>query len=146
MPTLSNILTSPEKKDIVVQDCCTLIDDEVADKGGLSGFAIKAAYGAVKGISPGFVRQVVGDLVPEFANALQPIYDESVQKSQPIGTYVGSQSPRVANALLSITDQKATRSKSGVVKGAYDKLRPTAQKHVESAVPRLAKLLAKHVG
>jgi hypothetical protein len=70
MSSLTEILNSETKKNQVVDDCCTVIDQEVADKGGLSGIAIKAGFAAVKGVKPGFVRHVVFDLLPEFAAAL----------------------------------------------------------------------------
>jgi hypothetical protein len=50
----------------------------------------------------------------------------------------------VADALLSITDAKAGHSKSGMVKGTYEKLRSSAKKNVEAAVPRLATVIEKH--
>ena len=144
MSSLTEILNSETKKNQVVDDCCTVIDQEVADKGGLSGIAIKAGFAAVKGVKPGFVRHVVFDLLPEFAAALDPIFQEAKSKSVPVGPHFISNAGRVADALLAITDAKATRAKSGAVKGAYDRLRGTAKKHVESAVPRLGKVIEKH--
>jgi hypothetical protein len=144
MPTLTESLTSDAKKTAVVDDCCQLIDEEVKDKGGISGLAIKAGYAAVKGIKPGFVRQVVTDLLPEFAKVLEPIHGEAQGKS--VSTHFSSNAGRVADALLGITDAKAKNAKSGAVKGTYEKLRPTAKKHVEQAVPRLGKLIEKHAG
>ena len=52
---------------------------------------------------------------------------------------------RVADALLSVTDAKSKNAKSSLVRGTYDKLRGSAKKNVEDAVPRLAKLLEKHL-
>jgi hypothetical protein len=146
MATLAEVLTSDAKKAAVVDDCCTLIDEEVADKGGLSGLAIKAGYGAVKGIKPGFIKHVVTDLLPEFAKVLEPVYADARSKNQAVATFFVSNSGRVADALLSITDAKAQKSKSGVVKGTYDRLRGAAKKNVEAAVPRLGKLIERHVG
>lgn len=146
MPSLTDALTDPAKKPAIVADCLVLIDQEVADKGGLSGMAIKAGYAAVKGIKPGFVQNVVDDLVPEFAKALDPIYAEAHAKGASVDAHFTANAGRVADALLAITDGKAQRSKSGVVKGTYDKLRGTAKKNVESAVPRLGKLILKHAG
>ena len=51
---------------------------------------------------------------------------------------------RVADALLTITDDKAKRSKSGMVKGTYEKLRGSAKKNVEAAVPRIGAMIEKH--
>jgi len=146
MSSLTEALTSDSKKAAVVEDCLELIDSEVADKGGLSGLAIKAGYGVVKGIKPGFIKQAVSDLLPEFATALQPIYDEAKSKSKPVADYMKDNSARVADALLAITDAKAQRSKSGAVKGTYEKLRGSAKKNVEAAVPRLGKMVEKHAG
>ena len=146
MASLPETLTNPDKKDKVVEDCLALIDAEVGDKGGLSGLAIKAGYGVVKGIKPGFIKQAVNDLLPEFATALDPIYQEAKSKEKPVSEYFRDNSTRVADALLAITDAKAQKSKSGAVKGTYDKLRGTAKKNVEAAVPRLGKMVEKHAG
>jgi hypothetical protein len=144
MTALAETLTSDAKKAQVVEDCLTLIDREVEDKGGLSGMAIKAGYAAVKSIRPGFVKQVVHDLLPEFARAVDPVYQEARAEGRPVAGHFASNSGRVADALLAITDDKARRTKSGVVKATYERLRGTAKKNVEAAVPRLGQLVEKH--
>jgi hypothetical protein len=146
MPSLSEVLTSDSNKGRVVEDCVALIDAEVKDKGGISGAVIKAAYRAVQGVKPGFVKNVVTDLLPEFALALDPIYQEAKTKGKPVADFFASDSPRVAEALLAITDQKAQKSKNGLVKGTYEKLRSSAKKNVEAAVPRLGKMVELHAG
>lgn len=144
MPNLTDALTAEPKKNAVVEDCLTLIEAEVQDKGGLTGLAIKAGYKTVQGIKPGFVRQVVSDLLPDFAHALEPIYQEAKTNGRGVRDHMNANSPRVADALLSITDEKAKRAKSGMIKGTYDKLRSSAKKNVEAAVPRLAAMIEKH--
>ncbi len=145
MSTLPEVLTSEAKKATVVDDCCSLIDAEVKDKGGISGLAIKAGYGAVKGVKPGFIKHAVTDLLPEFATALDPIYQDARSQNRPVADFFVANSDRVAEALLAITDAKAAKSKNGLVKGTYEKLRGTAKKNVEAAVPRLGKMIEKHV-
>ena len=144
MGTLTEALTGDSKRSAVVEDCLALIDAEVSDKGGLTGLAIKAGYRTVQGIKPGFVRQVVTDLLPDFSRVLEPLYDEAKANGRSVHEYFGSNTQRVADALLSITDEKAKRSKSGLVKGTYEKLRGSAKKNVEAAVPRLAAMIEKH--
>jgi hypothetical protein len=146
MPSLPEVLTSESNKAKVVEDCVALIDAEVKDKGGISGAVIKAAYRAVQGVKPGFVKNVVTDLLPEFASALDPIYQEAKTKGKPTADFFAADSPRVAEALLAITDQKAQKSKNGLVKGTYEKLRSSAKKNVEAAVPRLGKMVEQHAG
>ncbi len=144
MASLVDALTDESKKKNVVRDCCELIDAEVKDKGGISGLAIKAGYSTVKGIKPGFVEKAVEDLLPEFAKVLDPLHGEAKAANKPVSDFFNSNASRVADALLSITDAKAARAKSGVAKSAYDKLRGTAKKNVEQAVPRLGRLIEKY--
>ncbi len=146
MATLPDILTDESKKKNVISDCVQLIEAEVGDKGGISGLAIKAGYKAVKGIKPGFVEGAVTDLLPEFAKVLDPIYQDAKSQGKPVGDFFQTNSARCADALLTITDAKAQRAKNSVAKGAYDKLRGSAKKNVEQAIPRLGKLIEKYSG
>jgi hypothetical protein len=140
---LADAINDPKKKTTIVADSCTLIDEEVAAKGGLSGIAVKAGYHAVKGIKPGFITEVVDKLLPEFADKLDAIWEEGKAKGQAESHFVANKS-RVADALLSVTDAKSKGAKSAVVRSTYEKLRGSAKKNVEEAVPRLSKLLSKH--
>lgn len=142
---LSETLQDASKKPQVIADCCKLVDEEVASKGGLSGMAVKAGYAAVKGIKPGFIARVVEKLLPEFAAKLDPIWNEGTGKGKPADFMVSNKS-RVADALLSVTDARIASAESSVVRGTYEKLRGSAKKHVEDAVPRLSKLIEKHAG
>jgi hypothetical protein len=141
--SLADALLDPAKKSVVVADCCKLVDAEVSDKGGLSGLTVKAGYALVKGLKPGFIPEVVEKLLPEFAAQLDPFWVEAKKDADAKKSLVGNKS-KVADALLSVTDGKIQSSKSSAVRNTYDKLRGSAKKNVEEAIPRLADLLAKH--
>lgn len=142
---LSETLLDDAKKPQVVKDCCELVDEEVASKSGLSGLAVKAGYKAVKGIKPGFIPHVVERLLPDFIEKLDPIWSEGKEKGNP-ADFLRSHRSRVADALLSVTDGRINSAKSGVVRGTYQKLRGSAKRNVEDAVPRLSRLIEKHAG
>jgi hypothetical protein len=144
MPSLSDTLLEASKKDAVITDCCALIDAEVDDKSGISGFAIKAGYKVVKGIKPGFIKQAVTDMLPDFVKALDPLYADAKSQNKPAADFFPANSSRVADALLAVTDARAERVKSGAVKSTYEKLRSSAKKNVEAALPRLGKMVDKH--
>jgi hypothetical protein len=134
------------KRNLVIDDCVKLVDAEVAKKGGFGGVVIKAGYSAVKGIKPGFIRKVVDALFDQWAEKLEPFWQQAIANGKRPADHLTAQKSRVAEALLEVTDDKATRADSAVVKSTYKKLRPSAKEHVEEAVPALATLLAKHVG
>ena len=141
---LKELLGDATNRDKVVADCTTLIEQEVKDKGGLSGFAIKAGYKVVNGVKPTFVRDTVDHLLDSFSEHLDPIYQEAKTKNRPVADFFAENKSRVADALLAITDERAKRSKhAGVVK-TYETLRGSAKTNVESAVPRLGALVAKY--
>jgi hypothetical protein len=144
MPSLKEQLGTGEKRQQVVEDAIKVLDQEVADKGGLTGLAIKGGYKVVQGIRPGFVRDVVAGLLDDFLDAMDPLYQEAKQKARPAGQYLQENKSRVADSLLGVTDRKAQRADNAVLKKAYEKLRPLAKGQVEAAVPRLAALLDKH--
>src|ERR1700679_1996224 len=97
--SLADAINDPSKKAAIVTDCCRLIDEEVSDKGGLSGLAVKAGYHAVKGIKPGFINEVVDKLLPECASSIDAIWDEG-RKSANASTHFVANKSRVADALL----------------------------------------------
>ena len=143
--SLGDAISDPNKKAAVVADCVKLVDEEVASKSGISGLAVKAGYGAVKGVKPGFITEVVDKLLPDFAKSLDVIWEEGKKSGNP-GAHVLANKGRVADALLTVTDEKSKKAKSNLVRSTYDKMRGSAKKNVEEAMPRLVKLVEKHAG
>jgi hypothetical protein len=144
MSTLTEILLVPGTRPKVIADCVRLIEEEVDSKGGLSGIAIKGAFMVVKAVKPGFINEAVDHMLDDFVRRLEPFHTEAQQKNEPIGPFLNSRAPTVADALLAISDERAARAKNQGVKKTYEKLRPSAKKNVEAAVPRLGRLIAKY--
>jgi hypothetical protein len=138
--SLSDGLNDPSKKSKVVANCTELLDSQVATMGGVSGLAIKAGYSTVKGLAPGYCATAVERLLPSFLDALDPIWDEGVKAGDAVG-YMTQNNSKAANAILGITDSRIEKSTNKTLKGIYSKLRNSAQKHVENAVPDLAKVI-----
>jgi len=141
---LNDVLNDEAQRASITESICRLVDEEVRKQRGLSGVAIKAGYKLVQGVKPGFVRDVVGVLLPEFAAALEPFREQAVAQGQPVASYFSAHTPEVAEALLSVTDGRVQSSEHGAVKGAYSKLRGSARKNVEGAVPGLGKIIEKY--
>lgn len=143
MASLSEVLADPVRRRRVIDDGVAVIEAEVADKSGLSGVAIKAAFGMVQKLKPGFVGGALNHLMPDFALQIDPIWAECQKSGQEPRRFFVSNANRIADALLKITDDRA-RHAAGPVRSTYDRLRPEASKHVQAAMPRLADLVKKH--
>jgi hypothetical protein len=137
---LSDGLLNPTKKAMVIDDCCNMIEGQLASKSGMSGIALKTAFAALKGVKPGYIPYVVEQILPQCLTALDPIWSEGVEKGNPT-EHLSANRSRTADALLGVTDARAKNAKRQIVRGTYEKLRGSAKKHVEEAVPDLAKVI-----
>ncbi len=144
--TLSEKLTQPPNRERVVADCVSMVDAEVKSKSGFSGIAVKGAYGVVTAVKPRFVAEVVDGMLDEWVTKLEPFYDawKTEAAGKPFPDYLNARRSEVAESLLEVTDGRAKVSKNGAVRKMYEKMRPSAKKHVEEALPRLGKLVEKN--
>lgn len=142
---LNDVLNDDATRTSIIEDVCRLVEGEVAKQRGLGGVAVKTGYKVVQSVKPGFVRNVVQTLLPEFAAAIEPIRVRAASEGKSVGDYFSANTSDVAEALLAVTDGRASNSNHGSVKGAYTKLRGSARKKVESAVPSLGEIIDKYI-
>lgn len=144
MATLNEILLVPGTRPKVIVDCGKLIEEEVDSKGGLTGLAVKAAFAVVKAVKPGFVTEAIDHMLEDFVGRLEPFWADAQARNEPVGALMNGRAGQVADALLAISDARAAGARNPTLKKAYEKLRPTGKKHVEAAVPRIGRLIAKY--
>ena len=146
MGPLSSIIQDTAKLRAVVDDGVGVIEQEVASKRGFTGVAVKGAFKAVNKAKPGFVRGALHHLMPDFARKVDPF----VTQWQATGTgtlsqFFSANDDAIANALLSITDDRARNAENRGVKKAYESLRPKGLEHTKAAMPRLGDLVSRHL-
>jgi hypothetical protein len=145
--SLAEKMTQPPARERVVTECCTLIDEEVKAKGGFTGIAVKGAYSLVKAVKPRFVPEVVDALLDDWVAKMEPFYADwrAQGGGRSLADYFASRGGEIAERLLEVTDERAQGAKTASVKKTYQKLRPSARKHVEEAIPRLGRLVERQV-
>ncbi|MGI8448454.1 MAG: DUF6918 family protein [Streptosporangiaceae bacterium] len=145
--TLQEILLTPETQPQVTADCYTLLEQELSDKSGVSGAAVKLAYKTVNTFKPGHIRFMVGDLLPDMVIRLEPFWaDFSTSGGSGFGDYLAKRGGEAAEALLTVTDARAAASNRPTVIRAYGSVRGSALKHVQAALPRVGDLVMKYAG
>lgn len=131
----------------LIADTVSLIDSEVQRKRGVSGFAIRNGYKVVKKLKNGrMIEKAVNMLLDDFTGAIAPLHDtyREAGASGSFATYLQQHDDEAANALLAITDDKATRAESKVIKKTYNALRPQAVGHVKEALPGLGRMIDQY--
>jgi len=147
MPTLQDILLTPENKPHVIDDCLTLIDQEVKGKSGVSGTAVKLAYKTANAFASGYLRGMVELLAPDMIIELEPFWaDFTASGAGDFGDYLVKHGDEVSEALLSVTDRRAETSTRPTILKAYKTVRGGASKHVTAALPALGALVQKYAG
>jgi uncharacterized protein DUF6918 len=143
--TLQEILLAPEIQPKVSSDCYTLIAQQVSEMSGVSGTAVKLAYKTVTTFMPGHIRHMVGVLLPQMVDKLEPYWaDFNTSGGSEFGDYLAKRGGEVSKALLSVTDARAAASGRPTVIKAYGAVRGGAARHVESAIPNVGALVQKY--
>ena len=143
--TLQEILLAPDARPKVAADCYTLLEEEISEKSGVSGTAVKLAHKTVTTFMPGHVRHMVGVLLPQMVNALEPFWTSfNASSGSGFGDYLAKRGEEVSRALLSVTDARAAASGRPTVIKAYGAVRGGAARHVEAALPRVGELVHKY--
>ena len=143
MADLQEILLAPDVRPNVVADGVTLVEEEVADK----GLIIKGAYKTVTTFASGIIHDAVQTLLPDMLVKLQPFWTEfNANGGGSFGDYLVSRGEEAAEALLSVTDERAKNSERAPIRKAYSAVRPSGVKNVEAALPRLGALVQKYAG
>ena len=143
--TLQEILLSPGTRPKVIADCYELLQQEISEKSGVSGTAVKLAYKTVNTFMPGHVRNMVGKLLPDMVDQLEPFWANfNSSGGSGFGDYLAKRGDEVAEALLSVTDARAAASGRPTIVKAYGAVRGSAVKHIQAALPAVGELVSKY--
>lgn len=103
--------------------------------------SLKTGLTMLKAAKPGILDRAVLRLLPEFAGALEPLYQEFRRSAdRDFSVFLQKHSDRASTALLEVADLRV-RQASGTVRSAYARLRGIAEQEVGAAVPALSKLV-----
>lgn len=145
--SLSTQLLRKQTRPAVVADLVEVVRHEVASKKGVGGIAIKTGYAGATKVVPDLVLRAVRKLLPDFARALDPFWDDFAASGDgDFGQYLAARGPEASAALLAVTDAKAASSSREQLKKVYRALRGKADDHVRAALPRLGSTLQQHAG
>ena len=145
MPTLQELFLNEQNFPRLVADTKALVDGELANKGGISGTTVKAAYKAVTAFAPGYYDHAINTMLPEMIVKLDPYWaDFLASGGADFGDYLAKNGGEVSASLLTVTDDMAQRSGRAAVVKAYQLVRGGASKNIEAALPALGAMVQKY--
>lgn len=146
MPTLSELLLDPKHRDAIIADCVNRVEARVANASGLKGLGLKTGLAAIKKVKPDAVPRAVTRMLPEFAAALNPIYQRfRASGERDFSRYLKQHAAEAREALMAITDSKADATSHNALRSGYRRLRGTLAAELEAMLPELVKGLSARI-
>ena len=144
MATLQELLLTPENAPHLIADTQALVDSEISSK-GITAAPLKAAYKVVTAFAPGYYQEAISAMLPGMVYQLEPYWaDFRTSGGADFGDYLAKRGPEVSESLLAVTDDMAQKSGRATVVKAYQLVRGSAGKNIETALPALGALVQKH--
>lgn len=145
MGTLTAILLPNGSNPALMADCSALIHRIVAEKRGVRGRIIQAAFAMVLRQRPDFLDRALTRLLPLFCAALEPLFVGWQRTGETTFVdFLRTRPETVTQTLLQVTDQRAAQARP-IFQRAYQRLRPHAEQEVSAALPHILTTLARYL-
>jgi len=146
MGKLVGLLQDEARREELIADFAEMVEEHVADRGGLRGMTLRAGMAAIRRKLPDAIPRTITRLLPEFLAALEPLHAQSKAASgTEFARFLKKDPARVAETMLGIADARVERSTNAGLKSFYARFRSTAENEAEEIVPGLADVLARHL-
>lgn len=143
--SLSEKLLTKRVRPALTADLVTVVQQEVGEKKGFSGTAVKTGYKAVTKVMPNLAERAVTRMLPDAVVALDPFWsDFQAAGGGDFGQYLAGRGSEASEALLRVSDDKVQGTSREAIKRAYKPLRGKASDHVAAALPRVGAVLQQH--
>lgn len=143
MASLSEILLASPQREALIAGGAELLEKAIAERGGLTGMAYRTGYAMIKAAKPGAARRASVELMPGFAEALNPLFEQHLQQGGSAETFsrtlLGNADTTISR-LIAVADQRVEGS-SDLVRKTYARFRGNAEAEVARILPDLATLI-----
>lgn len=144
MSSVSAAIADPARRDAMIADGITELEAELEERSGMTAMAMRAGYKTLRKLRPNMIESNLERLLPMWAPVLDP-HVEAAKRAGDVPAHFQANADAIAEGLLGATDKRAAEASNALAVKAYQKLRPKAKDQVVAGMPRLARLVEKHV-
>lgn len=146
MTTLVDILGAPRHRAALITEAVSLIEAQVASSRGLKGVGLRAGLAMLKAARPGLLTRAVERLLPDFAQALEPLYRRFRESpTTDFSVFLQQHGTEVVHAAMTTADARVARSSHASLNSGYARLRGAIEAELRAAIPAIGHLLGRHV-
>lgn len=147
MSSLSSILLSLRDPEALVADLAQALEAHIASKSGLSGAAMKLGYAALRSAKPDIASRAAQRLLPDIAQALDPLYAEFAQaRAADFGGFLTQHGQRASSVVLGAVDARMGSINNSAAKTIYQRFRGSAGDELQKLLPVFGRILNAHIG
>ncbi|MDO5032184.1 hypothetical protein [Corynebacterium sp.] len=145
MSSLSQLL-EPTRRPAVVADLRVAAEQAVSSQSGITGMALKGAVAAATKIDAEIIAKALHRMLPEILNELESYWQE-FEATEPtdFGAFLAGRGTEVTESLMKVADRNAEQVNNAALSKTYSTLRGKASKVVEPQIPKLGRILQKHM-
>ena len=148
MTTLADVLLAPERRDALIARTAQWVDEYVGALAGLRGMALRAGLAAARAVRPDAVERGVTRLLPEFAAALEPFWQDfrasgRASGGRDFGAYLRQHAAPASAAMMARVDARMAGTSHRALAAAYRRLRGTLAAELERTLPDVARMLGR---
>ncbi|WP_029890352.1 DUF6918 family protein [Polycyclovorans algicola] len=143
MTTLTEILLASPKREALIAGGAALLEKAIADRSGLTGMAYRTGYAMIKAAKPGAARRASNELMPGFAEALNPLFQQHLQQggtAETFGSAMLRHADEAISGMIAVADRRVEGS-SDLIRKTYARFRGNAESEVARILPDFAKLI-----
>ncbi|HSW14525.1 MAG TPA: hypothetical protein VLI06_16880 [Solimonas sp.] len=147
MKSLSDILLAPGNKEAAIGDLAHLLESTMASRGGLTGMAMKTGLSMLKAAKPDVMQRGATRMLPEFASALQPLFERfQASGGKDFAAFLAQNSTEATRIIAQAADHLMSTSQNATAKSLFARFRGGAEKDIAAMVPQVGKLFQKYLG
>ncbi|NJN76320.1 MAG: hypothetical protein HC796_09160, partial [Synechococcaceae cyanobacterium RL_1_2] len=83
-------------------------------------------------------------LLPSVASALEPLWNEGIEKGNPV-EHLNENADTTAEVILSVTDARIEQSTNKIIKTSYKQVRKSVKPEIAASIPGLSEILSQHI-
>jgi hypothetical protein len=143
--SLVEILLAAAPRERLDAEFVDMIRDFIRHRGGLKGMAYRTGFAMLEKARPGIVERAVQKLMPQFIEALQPLYEDFLKsRGGSFAAFLETRADKAAWALIAVADGRMEGASENARK-YYDRFRSGAEHEVEQMMPALGALIDRHL-
>lgn len=141
--SLSRRIGDPDVRAAVAADAVAEAELAVKGRGGIRGASAQLGLDTINRLRPGFLERHVHAMLPDLAQAIQPVWEQGVAAGDPVA-HLNQEAEEVTGALLTVTDAYVSSASDAKAIAVYERLRPHAPDRISAQMPRIARFIDRH--